>query len=109
MFKFLLNLSISLHALASNFGTQVVDIGFKGFDKHIAIELTTLSGEDALKFSLASNVSNKSADVSNCIYLQSSREREVDKIQDPLVRRDFMRWIFVRSDYSSTTIVQFYP
>src|SRR6185312_10566085 len=108
MFKLLLILSISVFSIAAKAELELVDIGFKDFNKHIAIELTTLNGEDALKFRLASNLTGKSVEISKCVYTQSSLEREVAKIQDTNVRADF-RWIFLRSDYAATPVSQFFP
>lgn len=88
---------------------QLVDIGFHGADKHIAIELTSVDGEDALKFSLSSDTaSGKAIPVSKCAYTQASLEQEVQNIADPMVKADF-DWIFFRSGYSGTALDQFYP
>lgn len=101
----LLLLSFASHAENN---LQIVDVGFQDFDKHIVIELTTVNGEDGVKFGLGCNASGKSVPISKCGYTQKSLESEVNKIADPKVRADF-KWIFFRSDHSATTIDQFYP
>lgn len=105
MFKVWLPLFIAFPALAE---IEMADIGFPKSDKHIAIELTTLNGEDALKFRLASNVTDKSIEISKCAYLERSLRDQVDQIQNPEVQADF-KWIFIRSDYSKSLIEVFYP
>lgn len=107
MLKILVVASLTMPICALGF-LESVDIGFRGLDKHIAIELTAWKGEAAVKFRLASNSSNKAVAISSCDYTVSSLEREVGQIQNPQVRADF-RWIFFRSDYSATPIGQFFP
>lgn len=90
---------LAWNAWGANF--EVVDIGFRDLDKHIAIDLNIENGVDTLKFRLASNVTGKSVPVSDCSYPQTLLEGEVAQIQDPAVKADY-RWIFLRSDYSSS-------
>src|SRR3569623_1525207 len=105
MLKLVLLFTVSFQTMAS---MEVVDVEFHGFDKHIAIELTTVGGEDALEFKLASNLTNRTVAISKCVYTQTSLEREINNIQDQKVRADFS-WVFIRSDYAGTPVVQFFP
>ncbi len=108
-FVMLFTLSVLVYHQVHAQSQQFVDIGFRGADKFIAIELLTSDGQEALKFTLASTVNpGKAVALSACAYPQQDLEREVSRIEDAQVRSDF-KWIFVRSNYSSRPLDLFYP
>ena len=72
MHKMVYLLSAILSASVGAAEIQMVDIGFRNFDKHIAIELTILSGESTLVFRLSSNTTGKWVPIGKCVYTQSS-------------------------------------
>lgn len=87
---------------------ETADVGFRGFNSHIAIEPLTEEGLMAYKFFLRDNNTNKSAAISTCTYLENALVNESHQINDPSVKADF-GWMFIRSGYSSTSVEKFYP
>ena len=104
----LLNLSSLAIAALLGFtagGFELSDIGFKGTDFHLGIELTP---KNSYKFLLRSNQSGKSVALSSCAYTEESLAREIGGIESVAVRADF-KWIFFRSGYSAASMESFYP
>ena len=111
----MLKIALLLFTLTSaNFASaqnarELVDIGFRNLDKYIAIELTSLDGKDALKFSLASSTKpGQFAPISSCAYPLKALEQQAKNIADQKVKSDF-DWIFFRSGYSASPVDLFYP
>lgn len=86
---------------------QTADVGFRGTNYHIAIDLGTSGGQATYRFA-SRDVTGRAAPMSECAYTEATLIANFNQTQDAAVRAD-SNWILMRSGFASSSIEQFYP
>lgn len=105
-----IGLAVIFLVFATNFATaewKIADVGFRGDDFYLGILPETIGPEFAYLFSLCSTKQQKCEALNECKYGESAIVEQIKLIRDPKVKNDF-KWVFLRSDYSSTILDSFF-